>query len=461
MALRFPLSRLVVALVGVVLALGSARAQGLDDGWTALEKKAREHRQLIPDLFRGKTAFDANEKSHAEAVDVQAKVVTYHPYLEHLEGQPGKIDRVFKEFEGDLTGIARGKPGTQPLADAYRDRIRAHALEVLQHKGTKPIHRIHAARVLARVAELGQGQLADTLRDVLKDPGQNDGVYYYVLRGLSDLLSLPPPMPNTPPVVSKEQKASCAEAIVAFLDRKPTLSAISSQEEIDGYRWLRREALRALSATQVPEVSPKVRPALVLARFAGNDSSIKPAPRIDERVEAAIGLARMQSAQSPQYQPDYAASQIGQCINAFGNQHNDQPADLAKRILPWKIYATRLSDALNALKADSGKNAYVTEVVSRGLRVLQPVTRGDKADPGQLVWFTTPASAPPSKELFRGAADSVVKPAEAAGEEAPEKPDKPEKPEKEKDKDKDKEKGKEKGTEKDKDKDKGKEKAKK
>src|SRR6185312_14029984 len=91
-----------------------------------------------------------------------------------------------------------------------------------------------------------------------------------------------------------------------------------------GFCLLRREAIRALAQIHMPAVSDKVRPALTLARFAGADGGIQPPPRIDERMEAALGLARMQAAQDKQYQIDYAAGQIGRCLGAFAQKANEE-----------------------------------------------------------------------------------------------------------------------------------------
>jgi hypothetical protein len=49
--------------------------------------------------------------------------------------------------------------------------------------------------------------------------------------------------------------------------------------------------------------------------------------------------------------------------------------------------------------------------------LLDRIVRGTELDAGQKTWFTTPQSDPPSKELFKGTADSAVKsgkPAEPA-----------------------------------------------
>ena len=428
-------SRVLFGLaVGFFLAgpFGIARAQTLSDGFNVLNDKYRSHRSFVNQLLKGQGQADPNDKSHVEAIDIYARYNTYRVYLEPLEGQPGKIDKAFKEFEGDIADINKNKPATQPLADIYREKVRIHALEVIQHDKAKPIHKIHNARILAKVAELGEGKLSETLCELIRDDpkaadkdstkkdGVNDGVRYYALRGLHTLLAQASPQ-QMQPLLSQEEKGKCAESILQLLERKPNLPAKPTKDELDGYRLLRRAAIRALAEIRTPAFSEKVRPALVLARIAGDDERIQPPPRIDERLEASIGLARMISAQGKNYEPDYAAGQIAKCIGAYVTAANKDQIDRERereRSLPWKVNAARLSEALASLKADSGKNAYVAEVCNRGASLLQKVAVGRATEAGDLTWFTTTASDPPSKELFKGEADTAVKP---AGGEAPEK----------------------------------------
>jgi hypothetical protein len=413
-------ARLVFCLlmsVGALVPLGAARAQSLTDGWSELEASYRKQRSIAPDLLRGKTAAEPGDKKHVEALDAYAKYYTYRVYVDHLEVYDPKkttrtIDKAFSEFEHDVSDLEKGKPTTQAAIEIFRDKVRLHALEVIQFEKARPIHKLYNARVLAEIAKLGQPQLADTLIEVLKDDKQNDGVHYYALRGLRNLLALPPPMPMQP-LLNKAQQEKCAEAITDFLEKKQGPSKGAPKDEIDGFRVLRREAIRALAQIHTPAVNEKVRPALVLARFAGADERIQPEPRIDERLEAAIGLARMQAAQDKQYQPDYAANQIGRCLGAFGQKFNDEKANRKEGvdpIRPWKIDAHRLNEALNALKTDSGKDMYVAGIVDRGARILNAVSRGEQPKADDLTWFATPESDPPHKELFNGVADSVVKP---------------------------------------------------
>jgi hypothetical protein len=415
---RFVFILILLSGIFLLASFDATRAQSLNEGFDALSAKYNKHRKLIPRLMKGTETTNPSDKTHLEALDVNARYHTYRVFLDHLETpnpkkQNNTIDRAFTEFEYDLKYLKDGKPNTQAAIDIFRDKVRVHALEVIQFPDAARVHKIHNARILAEIAKLGQPELAETLITVLKDEKQTDGVRYYALRGFRNLLALAQPG-QMPPLLKKEQETQCAEALVEFLEQKQGPPKGAAQDEIDGFCLLRREAIRALAQIHTPAVSEKVRPALVLARFAGADGRIQPPPRIDERMEASLGLARMQSAQEKQYQADYAACQIGRCLGAFGQKVNEEKGKEGERTRPWKIDAHHLNEALAALKGVSGKDPYVAKVVERGTRLLDEVMKGEQANTNDVTWFTTPQGDPPNKELFKGAADSVVKPAQPA-----------------------------------------------
>jgi hypothetical protein len=415
------LSRSLAGLIAVVLTLlsfGAARAQQLSDGFTPLKEKYSELRRrgLIKDLLAGTKRFDPDR--HKEAVAVLAKYPIYQLYLLHVDRDPDKMYSLYHDFDSNVKELLknRDKSSTEGVIPAFHHESMLAAVEVLQKREASPVVRLNAARVLARLADLSQGELADALVNVLKDPSQTDAVRYYVLQGLRNLLAKQPTSADLPPVVSKEQQDKVAQAVLEFLSRPPAqLYPNSPKEEVDGYRMFRREALRVLAQTHNPALSEKGRPAVLLVLFVGNDARIAPPPRLDERLEAAIGLARMRPGK--EYQPDYAAYEIGRCVVDFGSAANREittntPAAQRKR--PWKIDAGRLLEALDVMRADS-KNEYVNKVVAQMLKVLEKVEKGEQARPQDLTdWLA--GNPPANKELFKDVPDSAVKSAAEAAE---------------------------------------------
>jgi hypothetical protein len=423
MLVRFRLIAGFVLLSTVFLATALARAQTLNEGWKSFDDKYRKVTGRIRGFFSGAERVDPSDKSAVDALDLHARYYTYGVYLRTLELELATnkgINADYRDFVIDVDKIINSKdPETvQGLKEVYRKEVRLRALDVLQFDKARSVHKVHNARLLAKIAELGEGELVDALVPVLKDAGQNDGVRYYVLRALGTLLAQVQPM-QTNPVLTKQQEAKAIEALVDFLDNRKGPSNKASPEEIDGFRLLRREAVRALAHVRTPTVSEKVRPALVLARFVGTDERIQPPPRLDERVEAAYGLARMATAKDNQYQADYAAGQIAKFLGAFAQAYSSGEREKKglDRSLPWLVAASRLKESLAVLETESGKNTYVAEVVKRGGRVLEEIKLGKPPSnvfPADVTWLVGPDSEPPSRELFKGSADSVVKPGEGA-----------------------------------------------
>ncbi len=397
------------------------RAQTLDEGWDRLEGKYRSVHNRVIGFLKGTERVDPSDRSQLEALDLLAKTYTYKVYLNKVD-ESGGIHKDFVGFEKDIDGILQGRDrqALQSLADVLRERVRTHALEVIQLKEARPIHKLYNARVLAKIAELGEPALAGTLVTVLNDREQNAGVQYYILQAMGTLLAQVQ-QPQATPLLSKDQQAKCAEAIVTFLEQKKGPAKNAPPDEIDGFRILRREAVRALAKIHTPAFSDKVRPALVLAQFAGNDEHIQPLPRIDERLEAAIGLARMDPGKDKRYQADYAAGQIAKCLGEFAYVVSKERANKEASAHPWRIYAAQLRDGLEALKRINGKNMYVGQVSERATGLLKRVIEGAVIEGNELTWWRSPQSDPPSKELFQGSPDSSVKPAQPSDEEGTEK----------------------------------------
>jgi hypothetical protein len=436
-------SRLLSAgavLALVFFAVGPARGQRLDDGKEALNKADKRDvgglrlSELRKKLLKGETPADANDKDHREALDLGAKRVTYPYFWEEGLGTPGKVTAIFEGLESDLTslGSPKNRPNTGVATQIYCGAVIAHAREVVLAAvkgGGQAITVINAARVLARLVERqpGQGdkewadevlprlaggnaeQLASALTELLTMPKLNDGVRYYALRGLNHLLAVPRQKPD----LLKDGRDKAAGEVLGFLEAlgKRKLPPSAPVAEQEGLKALRREAVRALARYPSPFLGEKDLPGLVLARIAGNDGRVTPPPRVDERYEAALGLARMRAeeARARDYNPDYAARQIGAAVVAFAQMANDErERKAAEKSRPWKVDAARLSDALAAMKAQV-KNDYVAQVVDRSQRVLEAVEKGRVAEAGGLGdWLAR--NEPPSKGLHRGAADSTVDP---------------------------------------------------
>jgi hypothetical protein len=343
----------------------------------------------------------------------------------------GKIDEVYHDFEAHLNAILKtNKTNQQEVANVYTKAVMVRAREVINFTapGKKPdIVRVNAARVLAKLAELGQGELADALLDVFNQeiardadpsgPKRNDGVIYYMLKGMRDLLALPVPMPPAKPALTPDREKKLAETLLTFIAKAPPFSKETPMEEIEGYRVVRREAVRGLAYCRAPGMKDKERPGMTLLRIMARDG-FTPPPRIDECVEAAIGVARMRATpelDGKDYQPEYAAFQLAQFTDYFVKYYLSNIFDPREKATsveqrPYRIYAARMMEALEAMKAADVKNAYVAKAVDECRKLLVMVEKGEHPRTLELEdWLKN--NPPPKQGLFQGIADSTVKPA--------------------------------------------------
>src|SRR5262245_22972342 len=123
-----------------------------------------------------------------------------------------------------------------------------------------------------------------------------------------------------------------------MINRKVAVSDDIPREEKEGFRVVQREAVRALAMNHRPATTDDKggiveSPALTLLRVARVDG-VAPEPRLDARVDAAAGVARMSPKTFEAYQSDYAAHQLGWFVADFAQATNNEKG-------PWKAEAAK------------------------------------------------------------------------------------------------------------------------
>src|SRR5262245_29367528 len=335
--------RLPLAVLTLGLTLGtSARA---DDIFL------KETRDPVP---AGMAVDEALKKAPGDApvdakMEENIEIVTRH-YVYQLTEKikketPGQMDRAVDHCDREYQKVF-----TDPEAKntAVQSAYLKKALEALNRLLAEPtqhhITRINAARLLARLAKhSAREETADLLVKVITEATQIDGARYYACQGLKELLARVNKK-GGPGIKDATQRAAIVTALVAFIERKPPYTP-NTPEESDGLRYIRREAIRALAQARVSRVEgPNGHAALALARVVGKDGSLSPEPRLDERIEAAIGLCLLPADPQKDLQPGYLAHLVGQCLKDFALVSD-------RRLLPAKVLAARWNDALAAMAA--------------------------------------------------------------------------------------------------------------
>jgi hypothetical protein len=335
----------------------------------------------------------------------------------------------------------------KPLTDQQQQYMEVFASaylgpidEALRHR--EPIVKVNAARILARIAEAiggsylpaqkdsGQTKVAEELLKIIKDKDQIDAVKCWALHGLAGLFTASysysavpvDQRPNRRALTKDDLENQIILALVDFVLRKPNLSPNATPEEVEAFRYVRRQAIRALAQTRFPAIVNKKEfigtpTALALCRILVDDG-ISPTASLSEKLEAAIGLCQLQTnLTSPvDYYPDYAAHAVGLFVVELGKAYNNRPQ--GQTDYPWKVFATRLLDALKAWKEanannDSGKYiAALSDKVDTMIRTVQRKQGNVEVNTLQA-WLQNPS---PNTSLFKGHPEAVVKPAPASGE---------------------------------------------
>ena len=401
------------------------------EGQESLKVEYSKWTGVWPKLANGSEVADPSNAQTQKAVDAAAEWATYR-LTWGLEREPGKINELFRDFNNTLETIHSGKEKSQKAGEMFTKQVIVHATEVL--KTNKAVNRLNGARILARISEQGPNEtpadvlarlaggnaaaLATSLTDAVKDPAQIDAAKYWAFRGLRHLLALPQTNPVLLPPANEE---AALEASVKFLqERNKDLPPGTPEEQIDGFCLVRREAIMALAQGRYPTLPDKSHPAWLLLKVAVRDG-IVPEPRLDSRVEAAIGVAHAQPDLDKAYQPDYAAHQLGLFAADYAAHYAQaKQGSLADPSIPWKVDAARLIDALEQMKAQT-KDAHVAKVVDETVKLLANIEKGLPAPPFALEQALQ-ATPSPSPELYKGDAASVVKPASRKDAAAPEKP---------------------------------------
>ncbi len=455
-----PLPLVLCASTLVALVAGPAGAQqdrraGMlpPDGQAAFEKAYIPHKAVFSTINKANEGEKASKdnKEHREAIDMAAQYYTYRLTWDSLNGTPGEVDKVMQAFfqevnNADSDAVRKGNP---VFTELFLKALTQRARDVVQTR--QQIAAVNAGRMLARLAKAGSEEAGDACLEALQndkdflDPKARAGVQYWALQGLGNLLERwaeAPADPSAAPAAGaarKDREAKYVQALVNFLDQfaakggTAPAGAGKDPAEERGLQLFRREAVRALAHYRNPAVADekgniKVKSALALLKVVANDGLTPPA-RLDERIEAAIGVARLRVKALPSYQPDYAAQQVGYVVVQMGNDVKpSKPNDPNK--FPWKVYAAQLGDALEGMRADA-KGApdkageYVDKMVAQSLRILKEgiEVRETATTQGDLkIWLDT--TAPPHNSLYKGVADATVR-VGGAGEAAPEQPAKP------------------------------------
>lgn len=366
--------------------------------------------EIFNKTLRGEIVFDSKNPAHMKAVDVNARFFVYRVTRPEIQSEPGKMDSIFKEFESVLKQL-RTK-ADNPFSTSFLAKILEKTKEVIPN--TSISARINAIRIQAMCpSEIAtcdlQGQkilpdqfMASFVEVLQKSP--DDGMKLYALKGVRDTYKVIRPMAMVKKASSRVTlnpalEVKVAETLAQLIENPTVYPAGTAPEIVEGYRVLRREALKALAQSRAPISGQKGKTAFILAKFA-NGSDIKPEPRLDERAEAAIGLLnlRTQDPDPSDYNMEAALYQFSSFLVDFFQRFNSRNDSDAEKLFPWKFYAAKITDSIDELNKEVKNVPYLVEMVQKIGLGLSDMEKLDKAAVPQLATFVQ--SKPPASLLI-------------------------------------------------------------
>ncbi len=427
-------------------------------------------------------AQGANPPSREDETIIDLGAQYYAYFLDSREAidSAGSIQAHLNNLTKVLEDAAANRPASDKFANLFIPKLLGYARNVIFAQrtdlvsGHEELARINETRLVALLAAFTSKDkeaavirddavalLADVLEKKDAKTGRyelNDGVLYYAAQGIGNAFGF---AFRPKPVELKDQQLQqrCILDLLDLLNRPlPMVDSLQADQKL-GLQFFRRQVIRSLASSRYPLVVDAKNPkrgwtAVELAKIVRN-SGLTLEARWDERLEASIGLARMQPLLAKDYRPDCAAQHIGAFVVEFVPIVQQQqtlaaaPAagspkeDAVKgRLDEMTLQAYRLTDEITRMNQQLDKNskelkalwkdadfnaisAYVKEFSDRAGSVLTNLRSGNTTALAQFLERKT--AQVPSLEMYKGNAESVVKPGQP-----PKQPDTSEEPEKDK-----------------------------
>lgn len=364
-------------LVGAcVLALRplDGRSQEQVGSEAELRKPFAEVQYQVNRFASGQASPGAGDK---KGIDIAARWYVQRLTWSGIRESPGQLAKVQDEFERIITTATNPNAikVNRAFAEQFGPALVAAIRPVLEQDllaGDNRVVLVNAATMLPLMAKLKEDAVGDYLAELLRDPKKHDAIRLYAAKGLREYFPVQVFEEKYRDVKKFEERKkhdlSRVEALIGFIDGswQPDGKAMDP----DVVRYLRREALEALSQAKVPAVSA-IKPlnkvegpiAPTLLKVLGG-KNLGTEPKLAEKIEAAIGLASMKLAGIPEYKPDLAIYHVSLFLDEFARSYNGDWVNLGggaakakDRKLPamaWRVQAKRLELAMKEM-ADNAK----------------------------------------------------------------------------------------------------------
>jgi hypothetical protein len=267
------------------------------------------------------------------------------------------------------------------------------------------------ARFMAMLAEYGQEPVVPVLVKCLELKPLNEAARYYGAKGLASFFALAF-RPEKPVVIQdKKLQQLAVTRLIELLHNPEAVTDDAPEDRLDGFRMMRRELVRALAQTRLPLLKTEDGDLLIafeLARIMHgrytddkeSDKDVVPRPRFDERAEAAIGLALMDSSKAENYDPDVAAFYLGKFAAEYSS-HARGPKQSIKNLKGMQYMGLKVAEAIVAMRDAKSATPYQKKIADLTLEVMVNLEGGAKGAPDRLKNFTDDNGEDKVRLLFK------------------------------------------------------------
>lgn len=264
--------------------------------------------------------------------------------------------RVLKEGQVDLARI---------LGDEMLKQLKPLIGSKEKPSGADMVVKLNSVRLISIIARSGYDGAGNAAVEIINDPQHHDAIKLYALEALNNLFSVPnPDRADRSMFLNPDDELRAVTTVIGFIARKPAIAPNTPREEIDAYKFVRREAVRALGKVRKPAYREgtsgvvAANPAVWLLRVAAADKTLVPPPSLNERVEGLAGYLGLMP--DKEQNMDFAAGFVALTIKDLtldykerkpleksrGEEKPTEYSPLERDYHPWKVTATRISVGL-------------------------------------------------------------------------------------------------------------------
>ena len=350
-----------------------------------ITEKELRYRQLdFQYLCKGNKTY--SEQLHKKLVSDNSKGYIYQITMSSRQ-DPKKLNEIRTKFAYDMDEFImnpRNLNNNKAFREAYAGELIKHFKIALKRypMDRDRVINVNLALMLPTLGKIGDPRVGQYLSELLRT-GENDIIKLFAMKGLQKQIAKD--IPKVRPFMENKERMEIAERmapLLKYLTNPPDYLKKGTPAQIGGYQYIRCEAIEALGETQLscvpllPGLDGEIHAPVAywLAKtLAAEKDRISPPPSIEEQIEAAIGLCKMDAQLIPRYNSQLGFYLVGNFLADYTKEFREDQArfdraqtktlpngkEVSVRVPPrisWKLQSARLLVALEELEKNTPPN---------------------------------------------------------------------------------------------------------